>query len=168
MYYKVHLLKYIIQWLSVYSQISATVTVVNLEHFHYLKKNVMLFNYYLHYPFIPAIPTLSSHLPMLCFYRFPYSKHFAWMEAYNYGLPFFFWRAQLCPTLCDPMDHSLPAFSVHEISQTRILEWVAISFSREMAVVVTRKESESECRSVCRTVCNPMDYTWILQARILE
>ena len=38
--------------------------------------------------------------------------------------------AQLCPTLCDPVDCSLPGFSVHEIFQARILEWVAISYSR--------------------------------------
>ena len=38
--------------------------------------------------------------------------------------------AQLCPTLCDPMDCSPPGSSVHGISQARILEWVAISFSR--------------------------------------
>ena len=31
---------------------------------------------------------------------------------------------------CDPMDCSPPGFSVHGISQARILEWVAISFSR--------------------------------------
>ena len=37
---------------------------------------------------------------------------------------------QLCPTLCDPMDCSLPGSSVHGISQARVLEWVAISFSR--------------------------------------
>ena len=37
---------------------------------------------------------------------------------------------QLCPTLCDPMDCSLPGSSVHRILQARILEWVAISFSR--------------------------------------
>ena len=37
---------------------------------------------------------------------------------------------QLCPTLCDPMDCSLPGFSVHGILQARTLEWVAISFSR--------------------------------------
>ena len=37
---------------------------------------------------------------------------------------------KLCPTLCDPMDCSLPGFSVHGTFQTRILEWVAISFSR--------------------------------------
>ena len=37
--------------------------------------------------------------------------------------------AQLCLTLCDPMDCSLPSSSVHGILQARILEWVAISFS---------------------------------------
>ena len=38
--------------------------------------------------------------------------------------------AQLCPTLCDPMDCSPPGSSVHGILQTRILERVAIPFSR--------------------------------------
>ena len=38
--------------------------------------------------------------------------------------------AYLCPTLCDPMDCSPPGSSVRRISQARILEWVAISFSR--------------------------------------
>ena len=38
--------------------------------------------------------------------------------------------AQSCPTLCDPMDCGLPGSSVHGIFQARILEWVAISFSR--------------------------------------
>ena len=37
--------------------------------------------------------------------------------------------AQLCPTLCDPMDYNLPGASTHGIFQARILEWVAISFS---------------------------------------
>ena len=37
---------------------------------------------------------------------------------------------QSCPTLCNPMDCSPPGSSVHEIFQARILEWVAISFSR--------------------------------------
>ena len=36
---------------------------------------------------------------------------------------------QSCPTLCDPMDCSLPGFSVHGILQARTLEWIAISFS---------------------------------------
>ena len=37
---------------------------------------------------------------------------------------------QSCPALCEPMDCSLPSSSVHRIFQARILEWVAISFSR--------------------------------------
>ena len=37
--------------------------------------------------------------------------------------------AQLCPTPSDPMDYSLPGFSVHGVFQTRVLEWVAIAFS---------------------------------------
>ena len=36
--------------------------------------------------------------------------------------------AQLCPTLCDPMDCSPPDFSVHGILQARILEWIALPF----------------------------------------
>ena len=38
--------------------------------------------------------------------------------------------AKLCPTLCNPMDHSPLGSSVQGISQARILEWVAISSSR--------------------------------------
>ena len=38
--------------------------------------------------------------------------------------------AQSCPTLCDPMDYSLPGSSIHGIFQARILEWIAISFCR--------------------------------------
>ena len=37
--------------------------------------------------------------------------------------------AQLCPTLCDPMDCSPPGSSIPRILQERILEWVAISCS---------------------------------------
>ena len=38
--------------------------------------------------------------------------------------------AQSCLTLCNPMNCSPPGSSVHGILQARILEWVAISFSR--------------------------------------
>ena len=37
--------------------------------------------------------------------------------------------AQLCPTPSDPMDCSLPGFSVHGIFQARVLQWGAIAFS---------------------------------------
>ena len=39
-------------------------------------------------------------------------------------------HAQSRPTLCDPMDYTPPGSSVHGIFQARILEWIAISFSR--------------------------------------
>ena len=38
---------------------------------------------------------------------------------------------QSCPTLRNPMDHSLPGSSVHGIFQARILEWGAIAFSKK-------------------------------------
>ena len=37
--------------------------------------------------------------------------------------------AQLCPTLSDPMDCSLPGSSIHGIFQATVLEWGAIAFS---------------------------------------
>ena len=39
---------------------------------------------------------------------------------------------QSCPTLCDPMDYSLPGFSVHGIPHAIKLEWVAISYSGDL------------------------------------
>ena len=39
--------------------------------------------------------------------------------------------AQSCSALCDPMDCNLPGFPIHGIFQARVLEWVAIFFSRE-------------------------------------
>ena len=44
---------------------------------------------------------------------------------------------QSCPTLCDPIDGSLPGSAVHGIFQARTLEWVAIAFS-----VKVKEESE--------------------------
>ena len=65
-------------------------------------------------------------------------SHFKWIEFLNFSVGiqlFFFLRVwtvctQSCLTLCDPMDYSPPGSSVHGISQARVLEWVAISYSR--------------------------------------
>ena len=49
-------------------------------------------------------------------------------QAYDSG-----WcSAKSCPTFCDPMDCSLPSSSVHGNLQGRVLEWVAISASRDL------------------------------------
>ena len=53
--------------------------------------------------------------------------------------------AQSCPTLCDPMDCSLPGSSIHGIFQARVLEWGAIAFSAP-----TLQEAR-ERREVCPT-----------------
>ena len=42
--------------------------------------------------------------------------------------------AQSCPTLCDPMDCSLPGSSVHGVFQARVLEWGAIAFSVSLVI----------------------------------
>ena len=49
--------------------------------------------------------------------------------------------AQSCPTLCDPMDCSLPGSSGHGIFQARVLEWGAIAFSEDFAILLERVES---------------------------
>ena len=54
--------------------------------------------------------------------------HYSLLQDVEYSS--FCVHAQLCLTLCDPMDCSLPGSSVHGILQARILEQVAISFSR--------------------------------------
>ena len=73
------------------------------------------------------------------------SRSIPWMTAWmprmegGRGLSELLWRceceherevAQTCPTLCDPMDCSLPGSSVHGIFQAMVLEWIAISFSK--------------------------------------
>ena len=48
--------------------------------------------------------------------------------------------AQSCPTISDPMDCSLPGFSVHGIFQTEVLEWGAIAFSILILTMVQKFE----------------------------
>ena len=55
--------------------------------------------------------------------------------------------AQSCPTLCGPMDCSPPGSSIHGIFQARVLEWVAISFSRWVIfLTLGSKPSLPHCR----------------------
>ena len=59
--------------------------------------------------------------------------------------------AQLCPTLCDPMD-----YTVHGILQARILEWVAFPFSRVSSQPSDRTQvSHIRLPSIVQLVKNP-------------
>ena len=67
------------------------------------------------------------------------------------------------PTLYNPMDCSPPDSSVHGISQARILEWVAISFSRESfdpGVEPTSPALQADSLSLChlRSLCHHHTY----------
>ena len=66
-------------------------------------------------------------------------------------------RAQLCPTLCDPMDCSLPGSSVHGTILSGILEWAAISSSR----------GSSRPRDGARASCASCTGGWILSLSYL-
>ena len=77
---------------------------------------------------------------------------------------------QSCPTLCDPIDGSLPGSPVPGILQARTLECVALSFSNAWKWKVKVKSL-----SRCPTLSDPMDSSLlgssihgILQARVLE
>ena len=61
-------------------------------------------------------------------------------------------RAQLCLTLCEPMDYSPLGSSVHGILQGRLLEWVAIPSSR----------GSSQPRDQTRVSCVSWTVRWIL------
>ena len=89
-----------------------------------------------------ASPVLKNHLwrnvsrlyllPVFC--QFP-SWHELFEDQKPWGKWWWWWFrcsvvAQSWPTLCDPMDCSPPGSSIHGILSARVLEWVAIPFSR--------------------------------------
>ena len=55
--------------------------------------------------------------------------------------------------LCDPMDCSLPGFSIHEIFRARVPEWVAISFSGDLSDPGIKPESPA-----CRQTLYPLHH----------
>ena len=71
----------------------------------------------------------------------------------------------LCPTLCNLMDCSLPGSSVHGILQARILEWVAISFSRGSSQ--PRDEPESPTFQADSLLSEPLGKMYNLHIYIL-
>ena len=82
--------------------------------------------------------------------------------------------AKSCPALCNPTDCSPPGFSVHEILQARILEWIAISFSRRSSWLMdwTRISciavgrflplSHQGSPSLCLAQCRNRHWVWLM------
>ena len=77
---------------------------------------------------ISEIPPVVNSNMRLGIFLFLFKVEHALVELHHYALKVKV--AQSCLILCDPMDCSLPASSVHGILQARILEWIAIPFFR--------------------------------------
>ena len=75
----------------------------------------------------------DSLIVIFCLYYFSPMTYSPWLCEWCFTIHWLLLGEvpQLCPTLCNPMDCSLPGSSIHGIFQARVLEWVAISFSRE-------------------------------------
>ena len=69
---------------------------------------------------------------------------------------------QSCPTLCDPMDWSLPGSSVHRIFQARVLEWGAIAFTGPTTAFPLSKNSSIPLRegALCESAKSDWEGTW--------
>ena len=89
-------------------------------------------------------PALLSYCEITAWNINSYWKIFVENKVLLFCMSFKLWRyfpylmqggmhAQSCPTLWDTMDYSPPGSSVHEISQARILEWLAIFYSMDLS-----------------------------------
>ena len=131
-------------------------------------------------PEVELLGSMAVLLPVFLFLFCIYST--------NWGMACM--HAQLCRTLCNPVDCSLKVSSVHGFLQARILEWVAISFSRGSSG--SRDQTQVSCiadrffsrqatsvkalvAQSCLTLCDLMDCSLpgssvleFLRARILE
>ena len=67
--------------------------------------------------------------------------------------------AQLCLTLCDPMDCSQPGSSIHGILQAKILKWVAMSFSNAGEYENPRLGNVLVVQWL--RICLPMQRAWV-------
>ena len=98
--------------------------------------------------------------PWTAAYQAPLSMGFSRQEywsgvplpspRYNYIEPFInvVWVTQSCRTLCDPMDCSPPGSSVNGILQARILQWVAILFSKGIFLTQGSNPGLLHCRQI--------------------
>ena len=86
---------------------------------------------------LPSLGTFMTNLVNPYSSFFWSCQHLFWNMFYESFLSIFYWYAHCCwsvsqlhPTLCDPMDYCPPGSSAPGILLAKILEWVAISFSR--------------------------------------
>ena len=112
------------------------------RHYHYGQLRT-----YLVEPLIDKVPSditegvVGTLHIVICRSGYLFSYHLHPLISWNKSLVHFRYVpvcsvTQPCPTLCNPVDYSLPGYSVHGIVWARILEWVAISNSRAISRIV--------------------------------
>ena len=139
------------QWLLVTSRHGQPSPESTLEYLHLRKQSKPLPLALVFLPHIPPTPTFCNWLLSNTFkvptcywldWYFIYYESYSIHDYTTLSLPFIWWigllkwkwkSVQSYLNFCDPMDCSPPGSSVHGLSQARILEWVAISFSKESA-----------------------------------
>ena len=84
----------------------------------------------IHRALVSAHQILIIQLPPPTFQKVSDLRFFPPAHLMSLAFPQVVLVAQSCPTLCNPMDCSPPGSSVRGILQARVLEWVAIPFSR--------------------------------------
>ena len=86
----------------------------------------------------------------------------SWISSHIYvvsTVPCCWLVTKSCPTLCDPMDCSLLGSSVHRISQARILEQVAISYSRGYS---RARDYLLHCRQIFLMLRVPLPFPFVV------
>ena len=76
--------------------------------------------------------------------------------------------AQSCPTLCDPMDCSLPDSSIHGILQARVLEWGAIALSAFMVKTLQKMYIEGTYLNIEKAIYDKPTANIILNGKKLK
>ena len=109
----------------------------------------MLFAWILRFPIL-TVPSYPSHHS---FHRSasaikPLTVGMAWTSELSLFSLLKVKVAQSCLTLCDPMDCGPPDSSVHGVLQARILEWVAIPFSKKSVLTQGLNRSPLHCRQI--------------------
>ena len=92
-----------------------------------------ILEYCVEFPVLYTSPCWLSSFVLFCFVfstaRFSFQTYRLFKAMFSLLVALV---TQSCLTVCDPMDYSPPASSVQGILQARILEWVAVSYSKNL------------------------------------
>ena len=113
--------------LSCFYQVVLSVT--KKRNFSCIRRAIWPYHFFFPFFFYQNIVDLQCCASFRCMALW-FSFMYVCVCIHTYIYIYIYTHTQSCSTLCSPLDCSLPGSSVHRISQVRILEWIAISFSK--------------------------------------